>query len=421
MAAPPPRPEAAPVYDLLIAGGGLVGASLACALAGQGARIALVEAVPFDAAQQPSYDERTVALAFGSRLIFEGMGLWPLLAAEATPIRSIHTSDRGHFGVTRLDCREEGVEALGYVVQTRLMGRALAQRLEGLPDVELLSPAVVCGAEVAEDRVACEVECAGVRRALTARLIVAADGAGSTVRERLGIAVDQRDYGQSAIIANITPEKPHGNVAYERFTESGPLALLPMDANRCGLVWTRRDEDVATLLAASDEHFLAALQDCFGWRLGRLRRVGERRAYPLSLVQVRDPVRPRGAVIGNAAHTLHPIAGQGFNLGLRDASVLAEVVAEALRHGRDPGDWSVLKRYAEWRRADQRRVIAFTDGLARLFSSRFAPLVLARNLGMLGIDLLPPLKHALARQSMGLAGRLPRLARGLPLTGPAGR
>jgi 2-octaprenyl-6-methoxyphenol hydroxylase len=259
------------------------------------------------------------------------------------------------------------------------------------------------------------IEQGGAERALTARLVVGADGADSSVRRWSGIGAQRAEYGQSAVIANLTPERPHRNVAYERFTDSGPLALLPMSDGRCALVWTLRSEQSAEILALGDREFLARLQLRFGGRLGRLRRVGARTAYPLALVRAHAYTAARLALIGNAAHTLHPIAGQGFNLGLRDVAALAEVVCDTAAAGRDVGARAVLARYEEWRRRDQEHVLRATDGLVRLFSNDHAPLVLARTAGMVLVDLLPPVKRALMRRAMGLAGRQPRLARGLPL------
>jgi 2-octaprenyl-6-methoxyphenol hydroxylase len=402
-------------YDLLIIGGGLVGASLACAMSGQGLRIALVEAVPLTTASQPGYDDRVLALAQGTHRIFQGLGMWQALEATATPILNIHISDRGNPGVARLDCREEGVEALGYVLEARRIGAALAAGLQDQKGVDLLCPASLEAVEIQPDVARALVRLDGQTVLLTARLLVAADGANSRVRQQLGIDALRWDYGQTAVIANVSPALPHGNTAYERFTAAGPLALLPMSEGRCAVVCTvdRRDRDA--VLALDDAAFLAHLQDRFGDRLGRFRRVGQRQDYPLFMVKSREHARHRVAVIGNAAHTLHPIAGQGFNVGIRDVAVLAEVIIDAWRAGDDPGQLAVLERYADWRRWDQRRAIAFTDGLARLFVNPLPPLRLARNLGLLAFDLCPPVKRLLARQTMGLDGRLPRLARGLPL------
>ena len=402
-------------YDILIVGGGMVGASLACALAGHGLRIAVVEAVPFGAEVQPSYDDRAIALAYGTRRIFEGMGVWPALAAEAAPIREIRVSDRGRFGAARLRAADAGTDALGYVTEARVLGRALVARLAGQADIDVLCPATLDDLAFEPDAARARVRAGERTEELHCRLVVAADGAHSAVRERLAIPTTRWEYGQTAVIANVTPAWHHRGVAYERFTDGGPLALLPMRDERCAVVWTLRAEQAPSVLALDDQAFLARLQDYFGYRLGALRRVGRRHAYALSLVRAREHVRPRLALIGNAAHTLHPVAGQGFNLGLRDAAALAQILVQAAEHARDLGDPVVLEEYAAWRRRDHLRVTVFTDGLARLFANPLAPVGLARDLGLLAVDLLPPLKQMLLRQTMGLAGTLPRLARGLPL------
>jgi len=406
-------------YDILIIGGGMVGASLAIALRGQPLRIGMVEAAPFRAAAQPSYDDRAIALSQGSRRIFAAMGVWDSLAPAATSIERIHVSDQGHFGITRLDAHEEGVEALGYVITGRALGQGLVTAAGELDNLDLISPASLCELKLGEDHATAVIERDGERWPLTAALVIAADGGDSSVRRLLDIPVTEKDYQQSAIIANITPQRPHDHVAYERFTPHGPLALLPLDAeqgdNRCSLVWTHDPQRSEDLLALDDAAFLAELQDAFGWRLGRLLKVGRRASYPLRLVQAREQIRPRLALIGNAAHTLHPIAGQGFNLGLRDVAALAQVLVDARKHGRDPGELAVLEDYACWRKSDHRKVIGFTNALVHTFSNRFPPLSIARSLGLLATDVLPPLKHALARNAMGLSGKLPRLARGLPL------
>lgn len=407
--------QASGSYDILIGGGGLVGASLACALSGHGLRIGLIEAVPYGEPGQPSYDDRAIALAAGTQRIFTGMGLWPALESRVTPIHRIHVSDRGRFGFARLDRAEEGVPALGYVALGRDLGAVLSARLSQCADVELIAPARVAGVEFAVDTAQVRVAAENGERSLATRLLVAADGAQSTLRDLLDIPTTTWEYGQTALIANVTPQRPHDNVAYERFTDSGPLALLPMSDARCALVWTLRNDQADAVMALDDAAFLARLQERFGQRLGRLLRVGKRSAYPLRLVRARESVRPRLALIGNAAHTLHPIAGQGFNLGLRDVAALAEVLLDARREGRDIGDAAVLARYADWRQGDHRRVIAFTDGLTRVFTSPLPPLAWARDLGMLALDLCPPAKRLFARLTMGKAGRLPRLARGLEL------
>ena len=423
----------------------MVGASLACALGNQpGLRIGLIEATPLatpapavlaepfasalpcaagrvaaSAAIPSSYDDRSIALAYGTRRIFEGIGLWPLLATALSPIKKIHVSDRGHFGVTRLNCTDEGVDALGYVVVSRVLGHTLARALADLSNVDLICPALLTdvvinanNAQVTIDQTGAPI---GSRRTLTAQLVIAADGGKSAVRERLDIASTTWDYHQTAIVTNITPQHNHAQTAYERFTHTGPIAMLPMSENRCAVVWTVASDQAATVMGMDDDAFRHGLQAAFGYRLGKLQKVGTRHAYPLALTTAREHVRPRLAIIGNAAHTLHPIAGQGFNLGLRDVAALAQVIVDARAAGRDIGSIDVLTDYATWRRHDQRRAIAFTDSLVRIFTNPLAPFAWGRNLGLVAVDLLPPLKHLLARQTMGLVGKLPRLARGLKL------
>ncbi|MDQ2694948.1 MAG: FAD-dependent monooxygenase, partial [Pseudomonadota bacterium] len=318
-------------------------------------------------------------------------------------------------GFARLDHREEGVEALGYVAEARRVGAALQQRLKTLDGVDLLCPAVLESVTIAADAARAVIRQGDQTRTLSAALVVAADGAASPVRRQLGIDARRWDYGQTAVIANVTPQRPHRNVAYERFTAGGPLALLPMSDNRCALILTVDNADAGRIAALDDAAFLALLQERFGDRLGRFLRAGRRQAHPLFLMKSREHARPRLAVIGNAAHTLHPIAGQGFNLGIRDVAALAEVIADARRAGADIGDYTVLRRYADGRRWDQRRTIAFTDALARLFANPLPPVRLARDLGLVAFDLCAPAKRLLARQTLGLWGPLPRLALGLPL------
>ena len=403
-------------YDLLIIGGGAVGASLACALGGQGLRIGLIEARPFPATEPVDYDARSLALAYGTQRIFAGLALWEMLRPTVTPILKVHISERGSPGFARLDCREEGVEALGYVVEATHLNAALAARLNTLQSVDLWCPARLEDVTVQREAAHATLRLSDQTVRLTARLLVAADGASSRVRQQLGIAALRWDYGQAAVIANVTPERNHHHVAYERFTETGPVALLPLSQGRCAVVYTIERAKQNAFLALDDRAFLANLQTYFGERLGNFQRIGQRQCYPLLLVKSREHARHRVAVIGNAAHTLHPVAGQGFNVGIRDVAALTDVITHAQQTGQDFGELTVLNRYADWRRWDQRRSIIFTDGLVRLFTNPW--LKPARHLGLLAFDLFPPAKHFLARQTMGLAGYLPRLARGLP---PAGR
>jgi 2-octaprenyl-6-methoxyphenol hydroxylase len=402
-------------YDILIVGGGLVGASLVRALQGRGLRIAVVEGVQFETRTEAGYDDRAIALAHGTQRIFDSLALWGDLEVDATPIHRIHVSDRGHCGFTRMDREEEGLPALGYVVPARVLGQVLGDVAKSAKGVDLYCPATLADLNLEVESATATLTRDDETLMLTARLVVAADGAGSAVRDRLGIAVTERDYGQTAVIANITPQLPHHHVAYERFTDTGPMALLPMSSGRCAVVWTIDSRETGEVMGVSDGEFLCRLQERFGYRLGRLERVGRRQAFPLRLVKAKESVRHRLALVGNAAHTLHPIAGQGFNLGVRDIAVLAEVLVDAMAEGHDPGELAVLSRYGAWRHADHRQVTAFTDGVVRVFTLPLPAMGIVRAAGMLALDLLPPAKRLLTRLTMGRSGRIPRLARGLPL------
>ena len=402
-------------FDIAIVGGGMVGASLAVALAPLKLRVALIEAIPHNAAAQPSFDERTTALSNGSRRILESIGVWPALNELATPIAKIHVSDQGRFGFARIDAGEQGLEAMGYVVPNRALGSALWARLSSA-DIEVFCPAEVSLLGVNDAAVNIEIAAAGAKIPIDAKLIVAADGAQSVVRSAFGIAADVRDYGQTAVITTVLPQRFHDNVAYERFTPSGPLALLPLDGGRCTLVLTMTKDAAQSALAWSDAQFLAEVQRRFGFRLGRFLKVGRRVPYPLSLTQSDRTSARRCVIIGNAAQGLHPVAGMGFNLGLRDVASLAELIAENVRSGADPGNANLLSEYDAWRSADRGGVIAFTDGLVRMFSNPSSVVGRLRNLGLLAFDLLPPAKSALSRLSTGGGGRVPKLARGVALT-----
>ncbi len=401
-----------PIFDVVIAGGGMIGASLAVALAPLGLRVALIESAPPGSESQPSFDERTTALSNGSRRIYESMAVWPAVASEATPIRRIHISDRGRFGFARIDAAEQGVAALGYVLANRTLGAALWNQLAPDKATRLLCPARVTALATGADAVIVEIDQGRTRGSLSTRLLVAADGANSAVRRYLDIDATTWDYDQVAVITNVLPRKFHDYIAYERFTPTGPIAMLPMNEGRCTVVWTLAPQRAQAIMAMSDADFLSELQTAFGTRLGRLERVGRRHSYPLALTRADEQVAERVVIIGNAAQGLHPIAGQGFNLGLRDVATLAELIAD------DPelGSATMLTRYREWRASDRRALVAFTDGLVRVFGSPLTGVKIARDLGLLAFDLLPPAKAALSRLSMGVSGRLPRLARGLPLT-----
>jgi len=398
--------------DVAVVGGGMVGASLAAGLIGTGVRLLLVEAVPFGASAQPSFDERTTALGNASRRIFEGLGVWNAIAPEAAPIRAIHVSDAGRFGSARLVAEEQGIDALGYVVPNRRIGAALWGRLGEAAGLSLAVPGQVEDVAIDTTGVRFNVASAGRRLAVTARLVVAADGAHSQIRSAAGIEAAVEDYEQVAVVANVATDAPHGGIAHERFTPAGPLAVLPLADGTLSVIWACRRDDAPRVLALDDAAWLGELQSRFGWRVGRFVRAGRRASYPLKLTRAASPVATRTVLIGNAAQALHPVAGQGFNLGLRDAAMLAEVIAGSAG---DLGAPALLERFAAWRARDRSGVTRFTDGLVRLFGAEGFGVALLRNLGLLLFDLSPPAKSALARVSLGFGGPTPRLARGLPV------
>ena len=398
-------------WDVVIVGGGMVGASFALALRTTKLRVLLVEGVPPDSARQPSFDERTTALGNGSRQIFESLGVWRSMVGESAAIRSIHVSDAGRFGMARLEAKEQGVDAFGYVVPNRVIGRVLWQALREAPNITLAVPASLVKASLHENGVDLEITSEGRTEQVRASVAVAADGAGSVLRASAGIEAGVEDYDQVAIVVNAATERPNTGEAFERFTPSGPLAVLPVSGGGYAVVWAVRPERATQLLALSDDEFARELLDAFGWRAGRWSRIGKRNTYPLSLSRAQETVAGRVVLIGNAAQALHPVAGQGFNLGLRDAATLAEMLAR-MPSG-ETGE--LLGRFAAWREEDRKGVTRFTDSLVKLFGSERPALGLVRNFGLLLFDLSPTAKRALSRVSWGFAGRMPRLARGLPL------
>ena len=406
----------AEAYDVVIVGGGMVGASFALALRATRLRVLLIEGIAPDSARQPSFDERTTALGNGSRQIFESLCVWPQMVGESAAIRSIHVSDAGRFGVARLDAKEQGVEAFGYVVPNRVIGRVLWQALRESPNITLAVPAQLKSAQLREDGVELEIEANGAIERVHAAVAVAADGAGSVLRASAGIEAGVEDYDQVAIVVNAATERPNIGEAFERFTPSGPLAVLPVSGGGYAVVWAVRPERARELLALDEGAFAAELLSAFGWRAGRWTRIGKRNTYPLSLSRAQETVAGRVVLIGNAAQALHPVAGQGFNLGLRDAATLAEMLAQISAPGAASPDFAeLLGRFAAWRAEDRQGVTRFTDSLVKLFGSERPGLGLVRNFGLLLFDLSPAAKRALSRVSWGFAGRMPRLARGLPL------
>lgn len=425
-----------PLLDVAIVGGGMVGASLAVALCGTGLKVALVEAHAPDSAAQPSFDERTTALGNASRRIFETLGVWQGLASAAAPITHIHVSDAGHFGFARLDASELGLQALGFVVPNRVIGRELWAALQAAPSVSLHMPARLESLQVEANGVRLLIQEGERPLELRARLVVAADGAQSLVRKAAGLSATVDDYGQVAIVASLRTDHANDGTAHERFTSAGPMAVLPLAATGGAagavmgapsasaswrtLVWAARPAESARLMALDDKAFLREWQEAFGWRAGRACELGKRAIYPLSLSRSTRTTAPRIALLGNAAQALHPVAGQGFNLALRDAADLAELLVANCTAGRgtDAGAPSLLAQFEAARAADRDGVIAFTDTLVRAFSSNHPLLARVRDAGLLLFDLLPPAKRALSRVSLGFGQRTPRLARGRSLGRP---
>lgn len=406
--------EATSEYDIAVIGGGLVGASLACALSPLGVKVALVEAVAFRAASQPSYDDRTLALSASTCRILDGLGLWPKISHNATPIREIQVRELDRPGKVVMDPSEVGMDRFGHVLEARVFGQAMLETLPQLENVDFLCPASVTSIEVNKEHALITIDGEAGKCSLSTRLLVGADGAQSFVRESLGIECERHDYGQSAVICNVTPESSHGGRAFELFTPSGPFAVMPHVNGRCGLIWCVPTAGVDALMGLEEKEFLEQANRRFGGHLGEFLKMGQRTSYPLRLVRAFEDIRPRCVILGNAAHAIHPVGAQGFNLGLRDVAVLAEVLADALRLDRsaDPGDDELLQRYSRWRKPDHDGTIAYSDGLARIYSNPTGFAAAGRAAALLAHAFVPSLRRRMAVKAMGFRGRIPRLAQG---------
>lgn len=415
--------------DVLIVGGGLIGLAMAAALGGAGLAVVVVDREDPATATGAPFDGRVSAIAHGSRQVLAGIGVWPAMAGDAEPILDIRVSDGDSLLFLHYDHREIGDQPLGHIIENRASRVALLARLATLDNVTLVAPARV--GRIAYPPGAAEAALSDGTM-VRADLVVAADGRSSSVRRQAGIAVTRWNYAQTAIVCTMAHERPHRGIAHERFLPVGPFAVLPMTDHRAGaprnpsdkifsaghrssIVWTERKRSAPALLALDDAGFSAELGRRFGPHLGRVAVAGRRWSYPLALSHAETYIRPRLALIGDAAHVIHPIAGQGLNLGIRDVAALAEIIVDARRLGLDPGHGAVLEPYQRWRRFDTVVMMAMTDGMTRLFSNDFGPLRLARDLGLAAVDHLPGLKRLLMRHAMGQAGELPRLVRGAEL------
>ena len=388
---------------VLIVGGGLVGASLAIALDAAGIAATLVETAAPRTDAQPSYDERNLALARATVNGLDAIGVWRHAAARATPIRHIHVSRSGEFGSARIDADRQGVDALGWTLPARELGAALLQRLDACTRLTRLAPATLSALQPLAAGWRAQIAMVDGMRSLDAPLLVGADGTGSFVRAQLGIEAERHDYRQTLFVCTIMPERDHANRAYERFADDGPIALLPLAERRCGLVLTVAADEADAVAALDDAGFIELAQRRFGWRLGRLTRPGRRHPYPIHRVAAAQLIGPRAVLVGNAAQTVHPIGAQGFNLGLRDALTLAELVAAAP----DPGASDLLERYAARRAPDRDGTMAMSHGLVRLACLPQPLLAPLRSLALLACDRVSPLQRALARRGMGFRGEPP--------------
>lgn len=399
-------------YDIVIAGGGMVGACLACALGNSPFRIAIVEGrrpQDVDVRYEDEADPRVSAITRASQRVFSSLGAWQGMAdRRVSPFREMRVWDAAGSGAIHFDSADIAEDTLGYIVENRVIQTALWERMRSFDNVE-----PICGATVSSLAFETDAVRVGLAdgRMIDAKLVVAADGADSRVRSLAGIATYGWSYDQKAVVATVKTERPHRETAWQRFLPDGPLAFLPLKDGCCSIVWSTAPERADQLVRLDEADFLAQLQYAFGNALGRMEHAGPRLALPLRLQHATDYVKPRLALVGDAAHTIHPLAGQGVNLGLLDAATLAEVLLDAGAAKRDIGAYHVLRRYERWRKGDNLTMMAAMDGFKRLFGSRIPPVQWARNLGLGLTDAMPAAKRLIMRHAMGLEGDLPRLAR----------
>ncbi|EJL6404961.1 2-octaprenyl-6-methoxyphenyl hydroxylase [Vibrio parahaemolyticus] len=389
-------------YDVVIAGGAMAGATLALAIEhlSQGAlRVAVVEPFKAQSDQHPGFDSRSIALSYGTVNLLRHLELWSAIEPFTTPIEHIHVSDRSHAGMTDITKHDVGVEALGYVVELADVGRVYQELLTHSTAIDLYCPDSAKHITRTQENVTIELASGEL---LNAKLLVAADGAVSQCCQQIGLELSEHDFDQVAVIANIVTQEPHQGRAFERFTENGPVALLPMSDNRMSLVWCLRPDEAQIVMELSESEFLERLQQDFGWRLGAMQKVGLRASYPLLLRHRKQNISHRFAIVGNAAQTLHPIAGQGFNLGIRDVVTLAE---ELVKQGEDVGRYQGLIRFSQRREADRNETIWLTSSLVHVFSNDLLAMRIGRNIALAAMDNLSIFKQPLLRHTLGLVKR----------------
>ncbi|HUB85458.1 MAG TPA: FAD-dependent monooxygenase [Rhizomicrobium sp.] len=399
--------------DVIVGGGGMVGLTLALALAQGGLTVTVCDPVAPKALLDAAFDGRVSALSYSSQRMFEALGVWPLLEKDAQPILDILVTDAPQGGTPspfslHFDSDEIG-RPMGAIAENRHIRRALFAALEAQENITLIAPAALTGLEEEGGRI---IATLSNGEKISASLAVAADGRDSPMRDEMGLAVIGWSYPQMGIVATVEHDRPHNGVAYEHFLPAGPFAILPLPGNRSSLVWTERDSLAPAMMKLPEDEFNAEISERFGAHLGATKAAGPRWSYPLKFHLARGYVKPRFALCGDSAHGIHPIAGQGLNLGLKDAAALAETALDAARLGMDIGSLDVLRRYERWRRFDAFTLAAATDGLNRLFSNDIAPLRIARDLGLGIVDGIAPLRRFFMRHAGGDIGKLPRLLRG---------
>lgn len=394
-------------YDIVIVGGGIIGLTLAAALKDSGLGVLLIEAKVESAAVAKG---QAYAVHMLSALIYEGIGIWDKILPQIATYRQVHLSDGDYPNVVKFATTDIGTQDLGYVAEHQALLQPLQELVKECPNVTYLCPAEVINTQYQQDAVAIDIKIAGQMRTIRSKLLVAADGSRSRIREAAGIKTRGWKYWQSCIVAFVKPEKPHNDTAYERFWSSGPFAILPLPGNRCRIVWTAPHEEAKALCALNDEEFLVELSRRYGSGMGKLELLGSRFVFQVQLMQSSRYVLPRLALIGDAAHNCHPVGGQGLNLGIRDAAALAQIITEAASTGKDIGDIRILKRYQSWRQTENLAILGFTDLLDRMFSNNFLPIVLVRRLGLLTMQKVPLVKIFALKLMIGMKGRTPKLA-----------